>query len=171
MKISARTACYILVLLFVAGCTKPIETTGLITQETTTDNGLSIEALKQMAANDPAAAYDMGLRYLRGDGIEKNSYKGIESLRAAATRGDLKAQAALGKIYMSGMEEMGADPQEAKKWLQLASARGDKESAILLKKVKDIPAGKRPFFSPPAALWYYHLPYRLYWHHGSWLYR
>lgn len=36
------------------------------------------EADLQKTQADPRAAYDLGLRYLRGDGVERNSYQAIE---------------------------------------------------------------------------------------------
>jgi uncharacterized protein len=90
-------------------------------------------ALTELAKKDPRAAYDLGLRYFRGDGIERNSYQAIQWMRRAGDRGNVQAQAALGRFYLMGLEEMGSDPQEAEKWLSLAAAAGDKESAKLVK--------------------------------------
>ncbi len=90
-------------------------------------------ALTAMAERDPRAAYDLGLRYFRGDGVTQNSYQAIEWMRRAGERGNLKAQAALGRFYLMGLEEMGSDPQEAEKWLSMAAGRGDKQSAKLLR--------------------------------------
>ncbi len=91
-----------------------------------------IQALSDIAAKDPRAAYDLGMRYLRGDGVKRDGSTGIHWLREAGDRGDLRAQAALGHLYLAGLEEMGSDPAEAEKWLSLAAERGDKESARLL---------------------------------------
>ncbi len=91
-----------------------------------------IAALEQMAARDPRAAYDLALRYFRGDGVRQDSYKSIKWMREAGERGNLDAQKALGRLYLTGMEELGADPSEAQKWLSIAASKGDKESADLL---------------------------------------
>jgi len=91
-----------------------------------------IQALSDIAAKDPRAAYDLGIRYLRGDGVRRDGSTGIRWLREAGDRGDLRAEAVLGRLYLSGLEEMGSDPAEAEKWLSLAAERGDKESARLL---------------------------------------
>ncbi len=161
-------------LILLIGCNKPYETTGIITQQTETTGNKKIEQLKAMAQTNPVAAYDMGLRYLRGDGVAQSSYHAIEAFHAAASKGDLKAQIALGKIYITGIEEMGPDLQEAQKWLSIAAARGDKESGELLEQVKisreeekqaeqaqEIDYGYRYD-------WYYYTPYRLYWHQSLW---
>ncbi|MCO8575770.1 SEL1-like repeat protein [Burkholderia multivorans] len=91
-----------------------------------------IALLKQAAKAQPKAAYDLGLRYFRGDGVRQDSYQALKWMRDAAERGDLNAQKALGGFYLFGLEEMGSDPREAEKWLSIAVARGDKESKKLL---------------------------------------
>ncbi|WP_175917256.1 tetratricopeptide repeat protein [Burkholderia pyrrocinia] len=91
-----------------------------------------IVALKQAAKAQPKAAYDLGLRYFRGDGVRQDSYQALKWMRDAAERGDLQAQKALGGFYLFGLEEMGSDPREADKWLSIAAGRGDKESKKLL---------------------------------------
>lgn len=92
-----------------------------------------IIALEDLAVSDPAAAYDLALRYFRGDGIRQNTYQSIKWMRDAAERGFLDAQKALGRLYLTGLGEMGADPGEAEKWLSITASRGDKEAAKLLK--------------------------------------
>ncbi|NTY35095.1 tetratricopeptide repeat protein [Burkholderia diffusa] len=91
-----------------------------------------IVALKQAAKAQPKAAYDLGLRYFRGDGVRQDSYQALKWMRDAAERGDLQAQKALGGFYLFGLEEMGSDPREADKWLSIAAGRGDRESKKLL---------------------------------------
>lgn len=88
--------------------------------------------LVALAEADPRAAYDLGLRYFRGDGVSQDSHRALEWMRNAASRGYLPAQTAVGRLYLSGLEEMGSDPAEAEKWLQAAAGRGDKEAAKLL---------------------------------------
>ena len=68
-----------------------------------------------LAEKDPRAAYDLGLRYFRGDGVRQDSYQALTWMRDAAERGNLKAQVAVGKLYLMGLEEMGSDPAEAEK--------------------------------------------------------
>lgn len=88
--------------------------------------------LVALADQDPRAAYDLGLRHFRGDGVPQDSYRALEWMRNAASRGYLPAQTAVGRLYLSGLEEMGADPAEAEKWLLMAAGRGDKEAGKLL---------------------------------------
>lgn len=95
-----------------------------------------LAALTQVARGDARAAFDLGLRYFRGDGVRRDSYHALMWTRDAAERGHVPAQLALGRLYLSGLEEMGADPLEAEKWLSLAASRGDKEAARLLTDAK-----------------------------------
>ncbi|MDR6497087.1 hypothetical protein J2785_000229 [Burkholderia ambifaria] len=45
-----------------------------------------IVALKQAAKAQPKAAYDLGLRYFRGDGVRQDSYQARKWMRDAAER-------------------------------------------------------------------------------------
>ena len=56
-----------------------------------------------LAEKDPRAAYDLGLRYFRGDGVRQDSYQALTWMRDAAERGNLKAQVAVGKLYLMGL--------------------------------------------------------------------
>ena len=89
-------------------------------------------ALTALAERDPKAAYDLGLRLLRGDGVERNTYQAIEWLRTAGNRGHGAAQFELGRMYLVGVEVMGSDPAEAESWLSRAAAQGNKEAARLV---------------------------------------
>ena len=91
-----------------------------------------LQALINKAEQDPRAAYDLGLRYFRGDGVGRDSYKAIEWMRSSGDRGLRDAQLALGKLYLAGLEEMGADPIEAEAWLSKAAAAGSAEAKQLL---------------------------------------
>lgn len=91
-----------------------------------------IATLTELANKDPRAAYDLGLRYYRGDGVPQNGYQALQWMRSAGERGNAQAQLALGRLYLSGLQEMGSDPAEAERWLTLAAGRGDKEASKLL---------------------------------------
>jgi len=95
-----------------------------------------LAALTELARKDPRAAYDLGLRYFRGDGVRQNSYLAIEWMRDAGERGNRAAQSALGRFYLAGLEEMGSDPAEAERWLSLAFAGGDREAGKLLEQAR-----------------------------------
>ncbi len=91
-----------------------------------------LDDLEAVAAQDPRAAHDLALRYFRGDGAPRNNNQAVSWMRVAAEQGDLKAQKALGHLYMTGLEGIGRDPGEAHAWLLLAASRGDIESQQLL---------------------------------------
>lgn len=95
-----------------------------------------LPALLAAAESDPRAAFDLGIRYMRGDGLRQNSWEALRWMREAGERGDLRAQKALGRLYLTGLEEMGADYNEAQRWLSIAAGRGDRESAKLLKEAE-----------------------------------
>jgi len=134
-----------------------------------------VAALKSLGEKDARAAYDLGLRFFRGDGVPQDSYQALVWMRKAAEGGDLNAQKALGRFYLTGLEEMGSDPREAEKWLTIAAGRGDKESQKLL-----LEAGAEKKSDEVYSRWrnnwrgifydYWHAgyPYRSYWRRGYW---
>ena len=138
-----------------------------------------IAALTDLANKDARAAYDLGLRYFRGDGVPQNSYQALQWMRSAGERGHPQAQLALGRFYLMGLEEMGSDPAEAEKWLSLAANRGDKEAAQLL---ADATAARkknqeeyRLWTTRYRHVWYGYwangYPYYWIWGPGGWRYR
>lgn len=136
------------------------------------------EALTELARKDPRAAYDLGLRHYRGDGVEQNSHLAIQWMRDAAERGDLPAQSALGRFYLAGLEEMGSDPAEAEKWLSMAADRGDKEARKLLveaRAAKKSDVEYRRWQAESRAqwqrYWYSGYTYRWSWQPTGWHYR
>lgn len=137
-----------------------------------------LAALKAKAEQDPRAAYDLGLRYFRGDGVRQDSYQALQWMRDAAERGDLKAQVAVGKFYLMGLEEMGSDPAEAEKWLFMAAGRGNKEAKKLLAEAsaakKNEVAYRRWVDSQRVywrEYWQSRYTYRWYWGNSGWYYR
>jgi len=134
-----------------------------------------LAALKSLAEKDPRAAYDLGLRYFRGDGVRQDSYQALQSMRDAAERGYLPAQTAVGRLYLMGLEEMGSDPAEAEKWLSIAAGRGDKEAGKLLAEAtaarKSEAAQRRWIESQRAswnAYWLSRYEYQWLWRNGRW---
>lgn len=104
-----------------------------------------LPALLAQAELDPRAAFDLGIRYMRGDGIRQNSWEAIKWMRDAAERGELRAQSALGRLYLTGLEETGADYNEAHRWLSIASSRGDREASKLLKEAEAARANEQRY--------------------------
>lgn len=136
-----------------------------------------LASLEALARENPAAAYDLGLRYFRGDGVRQDSYQALQWMRDAAERGDMEAQKALGRLYLTGLEEMGADPREARRWLARAAERGDGESQALLAEAEQALedeqsyAEKRRQWHPRVrGYWYRNAPYSGHWRDGGWRY-
>ena len=136
-----------------------------------------LHALVQLAEQDPKAAYDLGLRLLRGDGVERNPHQGLEWLRRAGDRNHLPAQLMLGKLYLAGVEEMGSDPAEAEAWLGRAAAQGNREAQRLLPEAQAAKADEqrsyqiRERYRTTWGGWYYHAPYYWVWGNSGWYLR
>ncbi|QEI06479.1 sel1 repeat family protein [Pigmentiphaga aceris] len=133
------------------------------------------DKLRQLAESDPRAAYDLGLRYFRGDGVRQDSYQALVWMRKAGEGGDLQAQKALGGFYLAGLEEMGADPREAEKWLTLAAGRGDEESRALLAQASEAKRSEQAAYKWHAhwrsvyhRYWYSGYAYRWHWRQYGW---
>jgi uncharacterized protein len=137
-----------------------------------------IQSLEAIAAKDPRAAYDLGLRFFRGDGVKQDSYQALKWMRDAGERGDVRAQLAVGRFYLMGLEEMGSDPAEAEKWLSMAAGRGNKEAGKLLAEAQAAKKTERDYYAWRQAnrnvwhgWWYSGYPYYSYWGPGGWYYR
>ena len=129
-----------------------------------------IAGLEALARNDPSAAYDLGLRFFRGDGVRQDSYQALKWMRDAAERGDRQAQTAVGRLYFTGLEEMGSDLRESERWLAAAAGRGDKEAEALLSEVRTALASDKEYqrkLNERRATTYYYWSrgwsYRYYW--------
>jgi uncharacterized protein len=137
-----------------------------------------IAALEAFAAKDPRAAYDLGLRFFRGDGVRQDSYLALKWMRDAAERGELRAQLAVGRFYLMGLEEMGSDPAEAEKWLSMAAGRGNREAKNLLAKAQALKNDERGYYAWRQenrkvwyGWWYTGYTYYAYWGPNGWYYR
>lgn len=135
-----------------------------------------LQQLIQLAEQEdnPKAAHDLGLRLLKGDGVARDSYQGIQWLRKAGDRGDISAQLLLGKMYLSGYEEMGPDFAEAHAWLSRAATQGSEEASQLISEAQDgrmqerekyqLRKDRRDYWH-----WNYHsIPYYWHWHGQGW---
>ena len=131
-------------------------------------------ALMALAERDAKAAFDLGLRFFRGDGVPQNTFQALEWMRSAGERGVLRAQSALGRFYLAGLEEMGPDPAEAERWLRLAAAQGDKDADQLLAEAVSAKQGERSAYLAREerrrdwmAGWYTVYPYHTRWGQGG----
>jgi uncharacterized protein len=135
-----------------------------------------VAALEAMAEKDPRAAYDLGLRYFRGDGVRKDGYLAIKWMRDAGERGNFKAAQALGRFYLVGLEEMGPDPAEAERWLMMAADKGDKEAKKMLVQARKAKQDAQSDYQWRENVrkngwftgWYSGYAYQSYWRDGRW---
>lgn len=80
------------------------------------------------AANDPARAYDEGLKYLHGDsGFPQDPARANELIYRAADGGYAPAMTKLGEMYYVGAG-IGKDAKRARKWFEHAAAAGNGEA-------------------------------------------
>jgi TPR repeat protein len=107
--------------------------------------------------------------------VRQDSYRSIKWMRDAAERGLFDAQKALGRLYLTGLAEMGADPGEAEKWLTMTASRGDKEASKLLREAaaaRQSQQAEYRFYSRWRSTfntyWYSGYGYNSYWRGNRW---
>lgn len=135
-----------------------------------------LQQLEALAENNPHAAYDLGLRLMRGDGVPHNSYQGLQWLRKAGEQNLLAAQLLLGRLYLQGVAEMGSDAAEAHQWLSRAAAQGSAEARKLLdtaEKIKNNEQAQYQAREQARKDWEQWMqstprPYYWYWDHNGW---
>lgn len=71
-----------------------------------------------------AAQFELGNRYLSGDGVEADNFEAARWFRMAAEQGDNNAQYNLGVMYMQGTGVI-ADLDQAIEWFSKAAEQGD----------------------------------------------
>ena len=158
-------------------CTDQDRRVAAFTPAGPTESDRRMQALEEKAQGNPNAAYDLGLRLLRGDGVERNSYQALEWMRKAADNGYVQAQLALGRIYLMGFEEMGADLAEAEAWLTRAAATGNKEAAALIPQAQAAKKDEQTLYQVREAYrkswyaWYSGYPYYWVWGPSGWYQR
>jgi len=82
-------------------------------------------------AGDSAAQFDMGNRYLSGDGVIADDYEAARWFRKAADQNNNNAQYNLGVMYMQGKGVI-ADLNEAITWFRRAAELGDPPAQFTL---------------------------------------
>lgn len=158
------------------GCSERPRNSSTFVSPSYTEEGKRIAALTEIARKDPRAAYDLGLRFFRGDGVRQDSYQALQWMRDAGERGDVRAQLAVGRFYLMGLEEMGSDPTEAERWLSMAAGRGNKEAKKLLGEARAAKKKNQAEYQQWVdrnrdgwyGYWQRSYPYSSYWHNGYW---
>src|SRR5215470_10563952 len=88
---------------------------------------VDFDALRRKAeAGDAKAQFDLAEAYSLGNGVGKDSAKGMEWLKKSATQGFAGAQVVLGIMLQKGINTE-KDPSEAAKWYRKAARQADKD--------------------------------------------
>lgn len=84
---------------------------------------------------NPAAQYEMGQRYDRGQGLPEDPAEALHWYRLAAEQGHMMAQFLVGVMYADGRGTP-RDLAEAYAWLTLVAARGDEHAEELARRLR-----------------------------------
>lgn len=81
------------------------------------------QTLKLAEQGDAAAQFDLGVSYIRGEGVPIDYKQAVEWLRKAAQQGDAEAQLWIGVAYANG-EGVPQDHKQAAEWYRKAADQG-----------------------------------------------
>jgi TPR repeat protein len=95
----------------------------------------SPELVKRAEAGDAKAQYDLGLCYVRADGVTKDNNEFLRWLRKSAEQGYAPAECNLGRCYYYAMG-IRKNEIEAMKWLTKAAGQGNELANKELDKIK-----------------------------------
>lgn len=85
----------------------------------------TLEALAEKAeSGDSAAQFDLGSRYLYGEGVEQSNFEALHWFRLAAEQDNHNAQYNLAVMYLNGIGVV-ANTEEALRWFEAAANNGD----------------------------------------------
>ena len=77
------------------------------------------------SAGDADSLYDLGIMYMRGEGMRKNKQKGFRMLLKAARMGLSDAQTLLGMIYETGHFGFRRNQSAARRWYRMAAKKNN----------------------------------------------
>ena len=87
-------------------------------------NAPDVDELRNLATEgDVAAQFDLGDKYLNGEGVPQDNTEAARWFRLAADQGHARAQASLGFMYGNG-DGVPRDDGEAARWYRLAADQG-----------------------------------------------
>lgn len=87
------------------------------------DDGLnSLLALAEQGVS--AAQFDLGNRYLEGNGVQRSQFEALHWFRLAAEQENINAQYNLAVMYLNGMGVV-EDTEQAIRWFHRAAENGD----------------------------------------------
>lgn len=97
------------------------------------DYATALELFRPLAEHgEPVAAYNLGVMYDGGQGVEKDASEALRWYRKAADLGYADAQYNLGCIYEHGENGVPQNYAEAMKWYLRAAKQGDVQSQVNL---------------------------------------
>jgi hypothetical protein len=103
-------------------------------------------------AGDPKAQLQLGVSFLKGDGVERDPATAIKWIRKAAEQGLVEAQYALGAMYHAGRGALQSFPL-AFKWFELAAQQNHAEAQFSLGVMYRMGQGV-PVDKPKAYTWF-----------------
>lgn len=93
------------------------------------------KAAMAKACSQPDALHDLGLCYLKGEGVPKDMDKDFFLMQRSAKQGNMQAQYNMGVIYrMSGSEK---DMEKALYWYRLSVNQGYEQAVDFLNQYED----------------------------------
>ena len=95
------------------------------------------------------AAFNLGILYEDGLGVDANIERALSYYRRGAENGSVKAQFRIGKLYWLGAPGVAPDHEEGRRYLAMAAANGDSDAAAYL---ADGPEAKGPLAEADRAL-------------------
>lgn len=85
----------------------------------------------QAEQGDAAAQFDLGNRYLKGNGVEQDNFEALRWFKLAADAGNVNAQYNIAVMYLNGIGVI-QDGPEAVQWFLAAAENGDAQSQFTL---------------------------------------
>ena len=104
------------------------------------------------AQEDADAQYNLGVMYLKGQGVKQNFQEALVLFRSASERGDASAQFNLGLMYHAG-DGVQKDNRQAVAWFRKAARNGHAGAQYNLGVLNDAGLGVLQDYSK-AAFWY-----------------
>jgi len=120
--------------------------------EKTFKSSETLPAYRAAVNGDVNAQFELGLMYIHGDAVLKDSTRGVEWLHRAAEQDHIGAQLRLADMYLRGVE-LQQDAAEAFRWYLRAARRGDAQAQYMLGNLYRAGSGVRENFTE-ARRWY-----------------
>lgn len=92
---------------------------------------VDIHALEKQAKESVEAQVELGMRFLKGDGVVRDVKKSEKWLKKAAEKGNAKAQYLLGTLYLSNMKNE-KQKRKALELIELSAKQGFAEAELYL---------------------------------------